>query len=57
MSDKTIEKSIKNASASLKIEGYSIDEQAKKWCRQLLNGEITMQEYICFAKQKAGVNV
>ncbi|MDO4608419.1 MAG: hypothetical protein Q4B40_04425 [Clostridia bacterium] len=57
MSEKTIEKSIKNASASLKIEGYSIDEQAKTWCRQLLNGEITMQEYIILAKQKAGVSM
>ena len=56
MSDeKTIEKAIKNAVASVEMEGYHIDEQSKEWCRQLLRKEITMEEYIALIKKKAGV--
>ena len=56
MSDeKTIEKAIKNAAASVEMEGYRIDEQSKEWRRQLLRKEITMEEYISLIKKKAGV--
>lgn len=51
----TIDKSIKNAVASIEMEGFHIDEQSKIWCKQLLLNEITMEEYISKVKQKAGV--
>jgi hypothetical protein len=38
------------------MEGFSVDEQAKLWCKKLLNNEITMEEYISIAKAKAGVS-
>lgn len=56
MSDSEIEKAINNAKASVEMEGYSIDEQTKVWCRKLLNKEITIEEYISFAKQKSGAS-
>lgn len=56
MSEKEIEKAIKNASASVEMEGFSIDEQSKMLCRKLLLNEITMEDYILLVKQKAGVN-
>lgn len=51
----SIDKSIKNAVASVEMEGFHIDEQSKIWCKQLLLNEITMEEYISKVKQKAGV--
>lgn len=57
MSEKEIDKAIKNASASVEMEGFSIDEQSKILCKKLLLNEITMEDYIALVKQKAGVNV
>lgn len=57
MSEKEINKAIKNASASVEMEGFSIDEQSKILCKKLLLNEITMEDYILLVKQKAGVNV
>ena len=56
MSEKEIDKAIKNASASVEMEGFSIDEQSKILCKKLLLNEITMDDYILFVKQKAGAN-
>ena len=50
--EKTIEKAINNAAASVEMEGYHIDEQSKEWCRQLLRKEITTEEYISLVKKK-----
>lgn len=55
MSETQIEKSIRTATASLEMEGFSVDERAKLWCKKLLNKEITMEEYISLVKAKAGV--
>ncbi len=55
MSDAAMEQAIQNASASVEMEGLTVDDQAKAWCRQLLQNEITMQEYIGLVKAKAGV--
>lgn len=57
MSEKQIEQSIKNASASLLMEGFVVDEQVKAWCKKLLSGQITIEEYISLVKEKAGVMV
>jgi len=50
-----VEKTINNAVASVKMEGYNIDEECIIWCKQLLNNEIDMKQYISLVKQKAGV--
>ena len=55
MSEKQIEKAINNAVFSTEMEGYIIDDTAKKLCRKLLKKEITMEEYISFVKSNAGV--
>lgn len=52
----SIDKAIANAAASVTMEGYVVDEQCKEWCRSLLQGEITMEEYIVLVKQRAGVD-
>lgn len=57
MQNKSLDKSINNAAASVEMEGFHIDEQSKVWCRQLLLKEITMEEYISRVKKKAGVSV
>ena len=51
----TIDSAIENAAASIEIEGFSIDAESKIWCRQLLEKEITMDQYIELVKKKAGV--
>lgn len=55
MKNFNIEKSIKNISSSMEMEGLFIDERAKDWCRQLLQDNISMEDYIALVKQKAGV--
>ncbi|MBQ3816967.1 MAG: hypothetical protein II802_01695 [Clostridia bacterium] len=56
MSEKQIEKAINNAAHSSEMEGYTIDDTVKEWCRKLLKKEITMEEYISFIKSRAGVS-
>lgn len=51
----SIDKAIENSAASVEMEGYKIDKQCKEWCRKLLLGELTMEEYILLVKQNAGV--
>lgn len=53
--NKSYDKAIENAVASVEMEGYQIDEQSKEWCKKLLLNEITMEEYIELVKLKAGV--
>ena len=52
----SIDKAIENAVASIEMEGFSIDEQCKDWCRMLLNNEISMEQYISLIKQSVGVS-
>lgn len=56
MSEFEIEKAIKNATTSVEMEGFSIDEQSKALCRKLMLKEITLEQYISLVKQNAGVN-
>jgi hypothetical protein len=56
VSEKDIEKAIKNASASVEMEGFSVDEQSKALCRKLLLNEITFEQYLTIVKQKVGVS-
>lgn len=55
MKNKSYDKAIENAVASVEMEGCQIDEQSKEWCKKLLLNEITMEEYIELVKLKAGV--
>lgn len=55
MKNKSYDKAIENAVASVEMEGYQIDGQSKEWCKKLLLNEITMEEYIELVKLKAGV--
>ncbi|MBQ3182340.1 MAG: hypothetical protein IJB57_01595 [Clostridia bacterium] len=52
----SIENAIKNACASVEMEGYNIDDECKEWCRLLLTGEITLEQYISFVKEQAEVS-
>lgn len=51
----SIERAINNSAASVEMEGYSIDEQSKEWCRQVLEKKITMEQYIQLVLEQAGV--
>lgn len=56
MKNKSYDKAIENAVASVEMEGYQIDEQSKEWCKKLLLNEITMEEYIELVKLKSRSN-
>lgn len=51
----SIDKAIENSAASVEMEGYVIDDECKDWCRKLLLGELTIEEYIILVKERAGV--
>ena len=51
------DKVIENAVASVKMEGYQVDDECVQWCRKLLGNEITMEQYVALVKQKTGVAV
>ena len=53
----SIDRAIKNAAASVEMEGYHIDEQTKEWVRLLLEEKITIDEYIARVLKRAGVAV
>lgn len=46
MSDFAIEKAIKNAEASINMEGLSVSDFSKELCKKLLKKEISFEEYI-----------
>ena len=52
----TVEKTVANAVASVEMEGYRVDAECRDWCRMLLLGEITFDQYLALAKKKAGVS-
>lgn len=51
------DKVIENAVASVKMEGYQVDNECIQWCKKLLENEISMEQYIALVKQKTGVAV
>lgn len=51
----SVDKAIKNAIASVKMEGYTVDDECVQWCKQLLENKINMEQYIALVKQKSGV--
>ncbi len=53
----SIDKAIENAVASVRFEGMKVDDECIKWCKELLEHKITMEQYILRVKEKAGVTV
>lgn len=53
MSTAEIEESIRTATISLEMEGLHIDSQYAEWCRQMLSGKISMEEYIAMVIERA----
>lgn len=51
------DKAIENAVASVKMEGYHLDNECILWCKKLLEKEIDMEQYIAFVKQKSGAQI
>ena len=49
------EKAIENAVASVEMEGFTVKTECILWCEQLLNGEMSMSDYIELVKQAEGV--
>ena len=52
----SFERTVANAAASVEMEGYHVDKECRDWCRMLLAGEITLEQYLALAKKKAGVS-
>lgn len=55
MSAAEIEKSTRMATISLEMEGLHVDEQYVAWCRQMLSGDISPEEYLRLVIARAGV--
>ena len=51
----SIDGAIENAVASVKMEGFQIDNESVIWCKELLEGKINFEQYLLLVKQKAGV--
>ena len=51
----SIDKAIENAAASVEMEGYVIDNECKDWCRKLMLGEISMEDYISLVRQHSRI--
>ena len=52
--EKSVNRSIENAAASVTMEGFRIDEECKDWCRMVLLNKITKEEYLSLLLKKAG---
>ena len=46
MSESAIKKAMKNAEASVNMEGLYVLDYSKELCKKLLQNEITLDEYI-----------
>ena len=53
----SINKAIENAVASVKMEGYQVDNECVQWCKKLLEKEINLEQYIALVKQKSGITI
>jgi len=51
----TVERAIKNAAASVEMEGFTISPETLELCRQLLERQISYEEYKCAVLENAGV--
>jgi hypothetical protein len=51
----TADQALKNAAASVEMEGFCISEEAKALCKQVLDGKMDYAAYLTLVKQRAGV--
>ena len=42
----SIEQSMQTAEISVRMEGLAVSDTCKDWCRKLLAGEITLEQYL-----------
>ena len=54
---KTDEQIIQNAEASLRMEGLFASEDARRDCEQVLNGEMTHEQYLTRVRSRYGLVV
>ena len=52
---RTNKEAIENAADSVEMEGFKVSEQSKVLCEQLLNHEITFDQYLALALKRVGV--
>lgn len=50
----SIERSIRAAEVSLRMEGFSVTDASKELCRKLLAGEITLEQYLTYVTPRRG---
>lgn len=53
----SVDTAIKNATASLEMEGMTVSDELKELCVRKINNEITMDEYIKLAMALKGVKM
>ena len=53
MSAAEIENTLRTAAMSLEMEGQHVDVQCVEWCRKMLAGEITLEEYLALVIKRA----
>ena len=59
MEERTVSRktAMSNASFSLKMEGFSVEDEYKKLCEKLLKIEITFEEYYKLIAKMQGLSV
>lgn len=53
----SIDKAVENAMVSVQMEGYEVDDECIRWCKQLLRKEISYEQYLAFVKQKSSAAI
>lgn len=51
----SVDRSVANAAASVEMEGYTIDEECRDWCRMVLLNQMSKEDYLHLLLKKAGV--
>ena len=51
----SIERSIRTAEISLRMEGLHVSDDCKEMCRRMFSGEITMDQYLDYVKLSVNV--
>ena len=49
----TLENALDRGIVNVEIEGFTVDEQMREWCKNFLKKEITYEEYLALLRDKA----
>ena len=49
------EQALKNAAASVRMEGFDPSERSMRLCKDVLDGKMSFDDYLSFLKKRAGV--